>query len=371
MVTERRGFDWRKWRFTAGFYLLMSVAFVVQRTILDLQRGKPEEIALSLVDLLGFSGLWIVFAVPIAWFTSRWKLTVGSLAALFGLGLVLSLVHAAAYLLYSLLLLPEAFLATPIVTFGDFLATVAGLSHAWRFLSFSYLVVLCYAYDYYNLSRDRELRATELQAQLTQAKLDVLKMQLQPHFLFNTLNAIDVLIDEDPEAAKGTLHQLSKLLRLTLDNSQAQEVPLRREMEFLETYLLIQKTRYGDRLKLDVRVDPVLLDAAIPYLLLQPVVENALQHGIDAQPGPGMITIAARRRDGELVLQVDDTGPGRRPAAGSAAGGGIGLANTQARLRQLYGDRYAFSIEDPPEGRGTSVTVTLPYRDLRPEEGKP
>jgi two-component system LytT family sensor kinase len=366
MISERQRFDWRKWRFTAGFYILMSMAFVAQRAILDLQRGKPEEIALSLVDLLVFSGLWILLALPITWITSRWRLTVGGIASLFALGLLLSGIHALAYLLCGVFLMPDGFLDPPIVSAAGFFNIFAGLSHAWRFLSFSYLVVLSYAYDYYTLSRDRERRAGELQAQLAEAKLDVLKMQLQPHFLFNTINAIDVLIDDDPRAAQETLHHLSTLLRLTLDNSHAHEVPLRREAEFLATYLLIQRTRYGDRLTADVRIDPGILDAAIPYLILQPVVENALQHGIDAQPGPGTITISAARRGADLLLQVDDTGPGiRAAAAGRGAGRGLGLANTQARLAQLYGDRHAFSIDDAPAGTGTRVTLTIPYREYQ------
>lgn len=360
MITEIRTFDWKKWKFTVGMYLLMSIAFVVQRAIVDLQQGKPEEILNSLIDLIGFTGIWILFTFPITWITSRWNLALRTVIALFILGVLFSFAHAAIYLLHTILLLPDSFLATPIANVTDFIRTFAGLSHAWRFLSFGFLVVLSYAYNYYHLSIERERRAVELQAQLSESKLHVLKMQLHPHFLFNTLNAITVLIDENPAAAKETLRHLSDLLRLALENIQTQEVPLRREIEFLDKYLLIQKTRYEDRLTIEKHFEPETIDASVPYLILQPVVENALRHGIDAQPGPGTITISAKRQNGSLILQVDDTGPGFRNEK-HPAGRGLGLANTQARLAQLYGVRQALTIEENSDGHGTSVIMKLPY----------
>lgn len=355
-------FDWKKWRVTSGLYLLVSMAFVVQRAVVDLQQGKPEEIVNSIIDLLGFTGAWVFFTFLITRITSRWRLTLRSLGVLFIIGLLFSFVHAAVYLLYSIFLLPASFLSTPITSLPDFVKTFAGLNHAWRFLSFGFLVGVSYAYDYYHLSIKRGRHEAELQAELSESKLQVLKMQLHPHFLFNTLNAIDVLIDENPVSAKETLAHLSDLLRLTLENIQTQEVPLRREMEFLDKYLLIQKIRYEERLIIQKHFEEDVIEASVPYLILQPVVENALRHGIDAQPGQGTITISAKRHNNALILQVDDTGPGIRNIARSASGHGLGLANTQARLLQLYGENQSFTFEDILDGHGTRVTMTIPYK---------
>jgi two-component system LytT family sensor kinase len=353
--------DWKKWRIVAGIYLLTNIVFVIQRVIFDLQRGRPEDIITSLVDLVGFAGIWILFAVPVLWMTSRWQLSVRHLMALALAGIFLSFLHGALYLLFAMAI-PGVMAPGTVTSIAEYMSTIAGLSHAWRFLSFGFLVVVSYAHDYYFLSKEREHRAVQLQVQLTEAKLNALKMQLHPHFLFNTLNAISVLVDDSPAVAKQTLAQLSDLLRLALENIETQEVPLRRELEFLDRYLLIQKTRYGSRLTVHKHIAADTMDASIPYLMLQPVVENALKHGIDTLPGPGTITISAARRNGELVLQVDDAGEGFRALLAATAGRGLGLTNTRARLQQLYGEQYALTMEDIMQGHGTRVTLVVPFK---------
>jgi len=357
--------DWKKWRTIAGLYLLTNLVFVIQRIVVDLHQGSPENIASSLIDLAGFAGIWVIFTIPLLRLTSRWPVTLGNLPVLFLFGVIFSLLHAALYLLFAMTM-PGILLSAPMDTVDAYIKSFAGLGHAWRFLSFGFLIVISYAYDYYYLSRERERRATQLQLQLTEAKLDALKMQFHPHFLFNTLNAISVLIDENPTAAKRTVAQLSDLLRLALENVQTHEVPLRRELEFLDLYLLIQKTRYESRLTVRKNIDADTMNAAVPYLLLQPVVENALKYGIDKLPGPGSVTISATRQNGTLILQVDDTGPGwRSPHANNPAntsGLGLGLANVRARLLQLYGENHTFSMDDIDEGHGTRVTLGIPYK---------
>jgi len=327
----------------------------------------PLEIISSLLDLAGFAGIWITLAIGILRLTTGRPLTPGNIARYFGAGIVLSFVHGVVYILFAMSV-PGLMTTGQILTVDDFLATLAGLGHAWRFLSFGFLVVVSHAYDYYTLSIEREKRAVQLEVQLTEAKLSALKMQMHPHFLFNTLNAISVLIDENPSAAKTTLAQLSDLLRLALDNVRTQEVPLRREMEFLDNYLLIQKTRYGARLSVTRNIESGALDAVVPYLVLQPLVENALKYGIDALPGPGTVTISAYRDNGSLVLRVDNSGPGksqgRAVSAGPVPGLGLGLSNTGARLQQLYGENQSVAISVAGEGGGgTSVTITIPYRE--------
>jgi len=365
MIRNQSGIDWKKWRVVAGFYLVTNLAFVIQRVFFDLQRGMPLEIISSLIDLAGFAGIWIALAMPIVMLTTGRSLAPRNIALYFVAGIFLSVIHGVLYLIFAINI-PGLMTEGQINTIEDFLSTFVGLAHAWRFLSFGFLIVASHAYDYYRLSIEREKRAVQLQVQLTEAKLNALKMQLHPHFLFNTLNAITVLIDENPAAAKTTLSYLSDLLRLALDNVGTQEVALKREMEFLDYYLRIQKIRYGDRLTVHQELPPETLNAAVPYLILQPLVENALKYGIDTLPGPGAITISAERKNGRLVLRVNDSGPGRRDQHGPAPGLGIGLANTKARLTQLYGSEQSVEMSPGTDEIGTNLTISFPYRDAPP-----
>jgi LytS/YehU family sensor histidine kinase len=205
-----------------------------------------------------------------------------------------------------------------------------------------------------------------LEAELAQAQLRALKSQLQPHFLFNTLHAITVLIRHDPESAGRMVVRLSDLLRMTLIDTEQHEVPLERELRFLRLYLEIEQTRFRDSLEVVWDVAPGLEDAAIPPLLLQPLVENALKHGVGPRAGGGRVTIAAHRRDNELVLQVTDNGPGLKNHGWSQNGSGIGLTSTQQRLEKLYGSKHRLALREN-QGGGTTVSLGMPYRTLRIE----
>ncbi|MCI0464564.1 MAG: histidine kinase [Gemmataceae bacterium] len=220
------------------------------------------------------------------------------------------------------------------------------------------------ALEYYRKFRERELRASHLEAQLSRAQLQVLKMQLQPHFLFNTLNAISALMHQDLDLADRMIARLGELLRSTLENAGNQEVTLRQELAFIEPYLEIEKARLGPRLTVEVTVDPTLMDAQVPNLLLQPLVENAIRHGIAPRAGPGRIEIRAERERDLLQLTIRDNGKG----LSSNYKEGVGLANTRARLHQLYGQAQ-LRMENHPEG-GLTVTVALPFRD-EPAEPAP
>jgi hypothetical protein len=209
-----------------------------------------------------------------------------------------------------------------------------------------------------------DLRASQLETQVAQARLGALKAQLQPHFLFNTLNAIVVLVRQQKgQQAEETLARFSDLLRAVLADMDAQEVPLSRELEYLELYLSIEQVRFSDRLRVKIDVDPELLDAAVPHMGLQPIVENAIRHGIGRRTTSGLIRIRASRTGDSLHVEVQDDGPGfTTPGAG---GMGLGLANTRARLRQLYGDagelRAGNAAGAHAESRGAVVTMVLPY----------
>jgi len=212
----------------------------------------------------------------------------------------------------------------------------------------------------YHKYRERELRASHLEARLAQTQLQVLKMQLHPHFLFNTLNTISVLMAEDPQAANRTLVRLSDLLRMTLDSVGAQEAPLKQEMDFLQGYLEIERTRFHDRLAVRVQVEPSVWDAQVPTFLLQPLVENAIRHGISPHARAGLVEISARREGEELLLEVRDNGAGLA-GNGKEPTGGVGITATRARLQQLYGPAHRFEIGNAPEG-GARVRVALPFR---------
>jgi LytS/YehU family sensor histidine kinase len=230
---------------------------------------------------------------------------------------------------------------------------------------FFYAAILAVAnvLNYHRQARERELLASQLEAKLAQTQLQILKMQLQPHFLFNTLNAISALIHQDVELADRMIARLGDLLRTTLDNANQQEVSFSQELDFIQPYLEIEKARLGTRLTVDLDVDPAVMDAKVPNLILQPLVENAIRHGIAARPGPGRIRIRAGRSNGLLHLAVSDSGPGLQ--APPVALKGIGLNNTRARLEKLYGARQRLDLTTGPDG-GLAVVITIPYQESSP-----
>ncbi|MBO0797711.1 MAG: histidine kinase [Blastocatellia bacterium] len=226
-----------------------------------------------------------------------------------------------------------------------------------------------YAFEYYRRYREQqlqaahlELRTTQLETQLVQAQLQALKMQLHPHFLFNTLHAISALMDDDVKGARRMIARLSELLRLTLESAGRQEVSLRQELDALERYLEIEQIRFQDRLTVKLAVAPETLDASVPNLILQPLVENAVRHGIAPRSTAGRIEIRAERHDVMIELQVIDDGPGLL-AGEEQFKEGIGLANTRARLRQLYGDEHRIEIRDAEAG-GLIVSLSIPFRTV-------
>jgi signal transduction histidine kinase len=233
------------------------------------------------------------------------------------------------------------------------------LNFDWEMMTYWALVAFVNALDYHRESQERELTAAQLQTQLAEAQLEALQRQLHPHFLFNTLNTISALMHRDVHAADEMLVQLSDLLRLTLDRIGTQQVPLNDEVDFLRKYLEIEQTRFGDRLQVNIDVDPEVLDAPVPNLILQPLVENALRHGIGPRVSGGRVDVAARQVDGNLMLTVRDNGVGLSPDKLNAFHSGVGLSNTRSRLENLYGQRHRFEFETPAGG-GLLVTIVIP-----------
>jgi two-component system, LytTR family, sensor kinase len=213
-----------------------------------------------------------------------------------------------------------------------------------------------------------QAHAAQLQAQLAEARLAVLRNQLNPHFLFNTLNAVSALVARDPKGVRRMIARLSDLLRYALDGSQEQEIPLRDELKLLQRYLEILEIRYQGRLQTHVSAEPGVLDARVPNLILQPLAENAMKHAIELAGGYGRIEVHARRSGEELVLSVLDTGAGEGGGGGteparSSAGTGVGLRHTRERLEEFHGTRATLQLRPAPEG-GTLAEITLPFRTL-------
>lgn len=227
------------------------------------------------------------------------------------------------------------------------------------FQSYSVLVAVHQAWHNYKRFRDRALRASQLEARLAKAQLEVLKGQLHPHFLFNTLNAISTLVHRDPRAADEMITRLSDLLRMSLDSIGVQEVRLRQEVDFLSRYLDIQRTRFQDRLKVDINVPEHLLQVFVPNQVLQPIAENAIKHGLAARPECGRIEVTARQSGSWLELAVRDDGPGFRLGPEGLPMRGIGLRNTRERLRELYGAGAVLTLSNHPDG-GAVVRLRLP-----------
>jgi two-component system LytT family sensor kinase len=224
--------------------------------------------------------------------------------------------------------------------------------------------ILVGAVQFYRMldeSRRRELRSSKLEAQLTAAQLEVLRAQIHPHFLFNTLQAATTLIHDDPEGAEDILIRLSELLRLSVDESHVQEITLERELRVLDLYIGIQARRFGDRLRFKISVDKNVRDCMIPVLILQPLVENAILHGIGKHKGADTISIRGSERDGCLQLEVLNTNSRLELDPLLSAGSGVGLANTRARLEQLYGSRQHLRLVQL-EPTGVCAQVSIPFR---------
>ena len=223
-----------------------------------------------------------------------------------------------------------------------------------------YVVIVAFVtlLDRYRAAREQELRVAHLEAGLARAQLQNLSAQLQPHFLFNALNAVSSVMYQDVERADRMVASLSELLRASLRASRDQQIALAEELEVLERYLELMRARFGERLRVQVDVDDAARGARVPAMVLQPIVENALRHGAPPPPAAAQVVVRARRVEDRLMIEVRDNGPGLRGAV--PIGGGVGLTNTADRLRALYGDAQSLEFVDAPGG-GLVVRMTMPF----------
>lgn len=349
-------------------WTLFGLFFALQSYLNSAYLGRPQAFARVFAPWLVCSYLWALLT-PLALRVVR-RFPVGReflfrcIAIHLLFGTVFSLLQLAAYTIASRLLIGNpAKLLSPLQAFQKIFVA----EFHFNLLIYFSIVGLYQAFDYYRRFRERERRAAQLELeaahlenQLTRAQLDALKMQLHPHFLFNTLNTISVLMQEDVAAANRMLLLLSELLRAALRNTEAHEVTLRQELDFLEKYLEIEQTRFQDRLKIRIEVAPETLDARVPNLILQPLVENSIKHAVAPRADETLIEICAERRNGHLRLLVSDNGEGigEKPAESN----GIGLSNTRARLEKLYGTNQELTLKTATGGNGLEVSVTIPFR---------
>jgi two-component system LytT family sensor kinase len=338
-------------------WIAFALFFASQNYLIQAQLGRPMEWKKTIVIWVVFACSWCALTPAILRIANRYPIERNKRRSAI-------VIHLLASALFSVLSMVIYILAEK-AALGD------NATKGFPFVSLWHLIVLkfhigvliywviigiAHALEYYQRYQERELKASQLETRLAEAQLAALRTQLHPHFLFNTLNSIAVLMRKDVAAARRMLVQLSQLLRASLAKNAAPEISLQQELDFLERYLEIEQTRYQDRLAVHMQIDPAVREALVPQLILQPLVENALRHGIAEREANGKIEIRAERNNGWIKLQVRDNGPGMNAAIAE----GVGLANTRARLENMYGSESILEMRNAAEG-GLVVTVTLPF----------
>ena len=345
----------------AGALLAIGALATLQTYVFAAVRGDPGHL-LSLAAWQFPLFLTWALLTPLVLALGRWvpvvrKRWIGPVAFHLVAGIAVCMLHTAGVMVLNQLFSPAAPNAPPPIDLY-----VRFFASRFQFLILIYWAILGtgYAIDYYHRYREREVAASKLEAQLVASRLEALKMQLHPHFLFNTLHAVGVLAEENPAGAKRMVAQLGDFLRHTMDNVSVHEVPLQRELEFLRLYLEIEQTRFQDRLTVSYDIEPETLSAAVPSFVLQPLVENAIKHGISKHAGEGRISITAARGDGDLELTVEDAGCARSIPPVDTWSEGVGLRTTRERLAQMYNGLQRVRFERGASG--VRVTLRFPYR---------
>ena len=341
-----------------AFWTLVGLAFASQFYLSSTLLGRSVTWGQAISYSLGDWYVWAVLAVPILMVARRFPPEAGAPWRAAGIHLVAALIVSLVYVvLRALVGQVHSLLIDEPVTFLEIFRPLLVKTFPFNLLIYGVIISVSHAIDYYRKYHERTVHTLELEKHLAEARLQALLRQLKPHFLFNTLNGIASLMHSDVDAADRMLVRLGELLRLTMSHPGQPLTPLREEIAFIEKYLEIERIRFRDRLAVDYAIEAAVLEAEVPSLILQPLVENAIRHGIEPHARPGKLALTARRTPGFVELTVRDNGNGQ-PAAGFTREG-IGLGNTRARLRELYGDRHRFELANHPDG-GLIVRVLLP-----------
>jgi two-component system LytT family sensor kinase len=351
-----------RWALLFLIYTGIFVLILSYRYLDDLSRERPGTFGLRFLE--EFTGVYSVFVILPLVFRMAGSYLFKSMGWLRLIGL--HLLSAVAFsFLHTSLMAVSRWILSPLVGLGSYDYGIMRFRYPMELsndlLGYTVVVLVYYFLERLRIAQAQQLAAAELQAKLAQAQLENLRLQLQPHFLFNTLNTISSVMYEDVPAADAMLTQLSELLRLTLRTANSHEIPLAQELEITRLYLQIMQKRFESSLRVTYSVDAELENSLVPQLILQPLVENSLRHGLK-DGGAGIdISIGARRENGSLILQVADTGSGFGTQGGEAAmNRGVGLANIRGRLEQLYGTEQEFGIANRPLG-GAEVTLRVPF----------
>ena len=340
-----------------GFSTLQAYQFV------QLFSQHPQPITTLAVLNFSFWYGWALLSPIVLWVARRFPLERDtwkrSAAVHFGAVLVLIFVHVA-FVEWVFVTVPGTGYIGKL-TWWQRVQRNYIMNFDWEMMTYGAIIAFSHAAAYFRQAQDRALRAAQLETRLAEAQLQALQRQLHPHFLFNTLNGISALMHRDVHAADRMLVRLSDLLRMALDRRSAQEVPLSDDLEFLAKYLEIEQARFGERLSVRYDFDPDTLDALVPNLLLQPLVENSVRHAIAALSEGGVIEVTSRRVGDSLELRVRDNGPGLSKERTPSSPRGLGLTNTRSRLEHLYGSAQHLQFSETPGG-GLTVTVVLPFR---------
>jgi two-component system, LytTR family, sensor kinase len=346
---------WGMWLLGFGFWTLLGLSFASQFYMSSAKAGLEVTWGLAVSYALGDWYVFALLSIPVIPLARRFRFEAGSRVGSLAAHVFASAVFSLAYMVL------RAWVGQWQSTASFREAFMPLLVKTWHFnlLIYWVIVAVSQAFEYQQRYRERELRNAELEKRLAQAKLQALQMQLNPHFLFNTLHSISALMHKDVEAADRMVTRLGDLLRTALESTDTQEVTLRQELEFLERYLEIEQIRFGDRLTVKREIPPDTLDAQVPNLILQPLVENAIRHGIEPWSKPGRIELGAHRTGDRLTLEVSDNGAGL--CSSEPVTEGVGLSNTRARLHGLYGEAHRFELRRGPEG-GLLARLTIPLR---------
>lgn len=351
----------KKWALLLGIWALPGLYFTIQVYLEQAFGRAPIPLKVALLRGLVFSLLWAASTPPVLWLARTFQIPrkqwLDGLLFHMPAGLIFSLGHLLIYVFVTASLERGNPPGSFDELLGDFQPVFIS-NFAWWSLVYWTILISCYAIDYYSRYQEAAIRESRLETELARAELQALKMQLHPHFLFNTLNSISALMHDEPALADRMIARLGEFLRITLSNSGLQETSLGEELRFLECYLDIERIRFQDRLRTKIEVDPRVAEARVPNLLLQPIVENAIRHGIAPSRTGGEISINAARSDGRLAIEVRDNGQGLRP--GGDPSSGLGLANTRARLRHIYGEEQKLELSEPPGG-GLLVRIEIPF----------
>ncbi|HET7538159.1 MAG TPA: histidine kinase [Candidatus Didemnitutus sp.] len=341
-----------------AFWTLVGLAFASQFYLSSTLLGRTVTWGQAISYSLGDWYVWAVLSVPILAIARRFPPEGANLWRTAGIHLVAALVCSLVYVvLRSLVGQVHSLIIHEPVTFGEVFRPLLVKTFPFNLLIYGVIISASHSVDYYRKYHERTVHTLELEKHLAEARLQALLRQLKPHFLFNTLNGIASLMHSDVNAADRMLVRLSELLRLTMNHPGRPLTKLRDEIAFIEKYLDIERIRFRDRLAVEIKAEPGVLDSQVPSLILQPLVENAIRHGLEPHARPGRIEIDAHREPDAVVLSVRDNGAGEPP--GGFKREGIGLGNTRARLRELYGERHRFELANHPSG-GLVVRLTLP-----------